>query len=112
MSRKLHNRLFKYFQDFDILITPTTPIYAFGLVLWTPEKIAGRPTSPLTFVSFTYPFNMTGFPAASIPCGFSSEGTPIGMQIIGMKYDELTVLQAAKAFQEIAPWQGKRPNLN
>ncbi|MCP4760352.1 MAG: amidase, partial [archaeon] len=55
--------------------------------------------------------NMTGLPAASIPSGFSKEGLPIGMQIVGNKYQDLLVLQVAKAFEDIAPWQDKRPNL-
>ena len=58
---------------------------------------------------FTYPFNISGHPAASIPCGWSSEGLPIGMQIVGKRFDELTVLQVCKAFEDIAPWQEKRP---
>jgi aspartyl-tRNA(Asn)/glutamyl-tRNA(Gln) amidotransferase subunit A len=57
----------------------------------------------------TYPFNLTGHPAASIPYGWTSEGLPIGMQIVGKKYDDLLVLQASKAFEEIAPWQDKKP---
>ena len=52
---------------------------------------------------------MTGQPVASIPCGWSNEGLPIGMQIVGRRFDELTVLQVSKAFEEIAPWQDKRP---
>ena len=61
------------------------------------------------WIPFTYPFNLTGHPAASIPCGWSNEGLPIGMQIIGKRLDELTVLQVSKAFEEIAPWQEKKP---
>ena len=61
---------------------------------------------------YTFPFNMTWNPAASIPCGWSKEGLPIGMQIVGKLWEESTVLQVSKAFEEIAPWQDKRPNLN
>lgn len=60
---------------------------------------------------FTYPFNMSGHPAASIPCGWSSEGLPIGMQIVGRRFDEATVLQVSKAFEGIAPWQEKIPKI-
>ena len=55
---------------------------------------------------------MTGLPAASIPSGWSNSGLPIGMQIVGRQYDEKTVLQVSKAFEEIAPWQEKRPKFN
>ena len=61
---------------------------------------------------YTFPFNMSGHPVASIPCGWSSEGLPIGMQIIGQRFDELTVLQVSKAFEEIQPWQDKKPEFN
>ena len=62
------------------------------------------------WIPFTYPFNLTGHPAASIPCGWSKEGLPIGMQIVGKRFDEATVLQVSKAFEEIAPWQERKPN--
>ena len=66
----------------------------------------------VSWMGFTYPFNMSGLPAASIPCGWSSEGLPIGMQIIGRRFDDKTVLQVSKAFEEIAPWQDKKPKFN
>ncbi len=74
-----------------------------------PPTIAGKGVSPVAFMSYTYPFNLTGNPAASIPCGWTSEGMPIGMQIVGKRFDELTVLQVGKAFEKIQPWQDKRP---
>ncbi|MFX1450631.1 MAG: amidase family protein, partial [Promethearchaeota archaeon] len=112
MRKTMYERLFKFFQDYDLLITPTTGVPAFEHGIMYPEKIGGKPASPLTWMSFTYPFNMTGLPAASIPCGWSSEGLPIGMQIVGRKYDDLTVLQASKAFEDIAPWQDRKPKLD
>jgi len=101
-----------YFRDYNILVTPTTAIPAFELGVMNPSKIGGKAASPLTWISFTYPFNLTGLPAASIPCGWTKEGLPTGMQIIGKRFDELTVLQVAKAFQELAPWQDKRPQFS
>jgi aspartyl-tRNA(Asn)/glutamyl-tRNA(Gln) amidotransferase subunit A len=103
--------LSEFFTNYDLLITPTTGVPAFDLGLMYPDRIAGKPASPLTWMSYTYPFNMTGIPAASIPCGWSKDGLPIGMQIIGKKFDELTVLQASKAFQDLAPWQNKHPDI-
>jgi len=61
-------------------------------------------------MTFTYPFNMSGLPAATIPSGWSNTGLPIGMQIVGKRFDEKTVLQVSKAFEEIAPWQEKIPS--
>ena len=100
------------FKKYDILLCPTTPVPAFDIDLKYPETIGGRSASVLTFISFLYIFNMTGYPAASIPSGFSKEGLPLGMQIVGKKFDELTILQVAKAFEEVRPWQDKRPSLN
>ncbi|TET57450.1 MAG: amidase [Promethearchaeota archaeon] len=107
---------YKYFKDFDILITPTTPIPAFKIEMGKRGTIfpiiKGKALNITSWMSYTYPFNMTGLPAASIPCGWTKEGLPIGMQIIGRRYDEKTVLQVSKAFEEIAPWQDKRPSFN
>ena len=110
--RKIYETFYeKIFNNFDIFITPTTPTPAFDIDLNFPEKIGGKVASVLTFIGFLYPFNMTGLPAASIPCGWTNDELPIGMQIVGNRFDELTILQVSKAFEEIAPWQGKRPNL-
>jgi aspartyl-tRNA(Asn)/glutamyl-tRNA(Gln) amidotransferase subunit A len=52
---------------------------------------------------------MTGHPAASVPCGFSTDGMPIGLQVIGRRADEVAVLQASAAFERAQPWMDKRP---
>lgn len=112
---QLYNAFHEYFKQYDILITPTTPIPAFKVEKTEHgirfPKIGRKAINITSWMSFTYPFNMTGLPAASIPCGWSEEGLPIGMQIIGKRYDEKTVLQVAKAFEEVSPWQVKKPNL-
>jgi aspartyl-tRNA(Asn)/glutamyl-tRNA(Gln) amidotransferase subunit A len=111
-QRKLiHEEIFKQFQKYDVLITPSTAVYPFELGKMFPSKIAGKRASPVAWMSFTFPFNLTGNPAASIPCGWSSEGTPIGMQIVGKQFDEETVLQVSKTFEELQPWQEKKPDL-
>jgi Asp-tRNA(Asn)/Glu-tRNA(Gln) amidotransferase A subunit family amidase len=111
--KKLYEVLGSYFQDYDLLITPTTPCPAFkpgwldsGTVF---PKIGKKMLNVITWMTFTFPFNMTGHPAASIPSGWTTTGLPIGMQIVGRRYDEKTVLQVAQAFEEISPWQDKRP---
>ena len=101
------------FKNYDILVTPTLPCPAFKpkwLESGTVFPIIGKKTLNITsWMTFTYPFNMSGLPAASIPSGWTKSGLPIGMQIVGRRYDEKTVLQVSKAFEEIAPWQDKRP---
>ena len=108
---KFYERINKIFEKYDILITPTVSIPAFELGMMFPPTINGKATSPTAWMPFTFPFNMTGNPAATIPSGWSKDGLPIGMQIVGPRFDELTVLQVSKAFEEIAPWQDKKPNL-
>jgi aspartyl-tRNA(Asn)/glutamyl-tRNA(Gln) amidotransferase subunit A len=109
---KMYEVLNQYFKNFDLLITPTTAVPTMDLGQVFVPKIAGKSVSPAGWVPFTSPFNMTWIPAASIPCGWSKEGIPIGMQIIGKRFDEKTVLQVSKAFEEIQPWQDKKPQLN
>ncbi|MFX1418171.1 MAG: amidase, partial [Promethearchaeota archaeon] len=108
------------FKKIDILITPTLPCTAFKIgnstiiddeTFLTNITINGKNITALGWLPFTYPFNISGHPAASIPCGWSSDGLPIGMQIVGKRFDELTVLQVSKAFEDVAPWQAKIPKL-
>jgi Asp-tRNA(Asn)/Glu-tRNA(Gln) amidotransferase A subunit family amidase len=94
---------------FDLLLTPTLATPAF-LIGQPPEVIAGqRVSDPLWgFTPFTYPFNMSGNPAASVPCGFTGEGLPVGLQIVGRHSDEATVIRASAAFEEARPWSAWR----
>ena len=100
----------KFLARFDLLLTPVTAVPAFEIGN-PPEEIGGRKGShPLwDFIPFTYLFNLTGNPAASAPAGFSSEGLPVGLHIIGNMKDEVTVLAASAAFEEAKPWANKRP---
>ena len=65
----------------------------------------------VSWAEFSYPFNFTGDPAASVPCGFTRDGRPVGLQIVGRRFDDLGVLQAAAAFEAAQPWADKRPPL-
>jgi len=108
----IYDNICKHFKEFDILITPTMACPAFELGISSPTEIEGKKVSVGAWSPYTHPFNMSGHPAASIPCGWTSEGLPIGMQIIGQRFDEVSVLQVSKAFEEIAPWQDKKPIFN
>ena len=70
-----------------------------------------HPWDWIQWAEFSYPFNFSGNPAASVPCGFTAEGLPVGMQIVGRRFADLTVLQAARAFEEARPWADRRPPL-
>jgi len=103
-KQELWRAVKKIFDKYDFLITPTTAVKPFEIGRIAPREIAGRLATPLAWMPFTYPFNFTGQPAASVPAGLSKEGLPIGMQIVGRKFDDLGVLKLSKAFQEISPW--------
>ncbi len=109
---KLYEAFYEFFKSYDILITPTIAIPPFELGIFYPPQINGKNVSPTAWMPFTFPFNITGHPAASIPCGWTDEGLPIGMQIVGNRFKDLLVLQVSQAFEEIAPWQEKRPKLD
>ena len=99
------------FEKFDLLLSPTMPVTAFSADK-LPEKIGGRPVYPNPSYGFhplTYPINIIGNPAASVPSGFSSDGMPIGLHIIGRMGDEETVLAASAAFERARPWAQHKP---
>ena len=101
----------KFFENYDLLITPQMPLVAWPVDQW-PTEINGAPTpSMFDRLPFTFPFNMTGQPAASVPCGFNSEGLPAALQIVGRWHADTLVLQAAAAFERVAPWVQHRPQL-
>ena len=103
--RKLVNREFaEVLQKVDVLVTPTMtqPAAAFE---------GYDATSTVRGPSFTAPFNLTGLPAISVPCGFTASGLPVGMQIAGKPFDEPGVIRAAYAYQQEARWFEQRPSI-
>jgi aspartyl-tRNA(Asn)/glutamyl-tRNA(Gln) amidotransferase subunit A len=98
------------FERYDLLLTPTIACPPFPVGLDNPAQIAGRAVPSYGWIPFTYPFNMTGHPAASVPCGFTGTGLPVGLQIIGRRRDDVAVLRAAAAFERARPWRGRRPS--
>ena len=96
---------------YDLLLTPTLPCTAFPVGKDQPGTVAGRETTYLSWTAFTYPFNLSGQPAATVPCGFASDGLPVGLQIVGRLKEDALVLRAAAAFERARPWQGTRPSL-
>ena len=95
-----------------MLVTPTVAVPPFPVGLNDVEIIAGQEVSPLIgWIPFTYPFNLTGQPAANVPCGWTADGLPIGLQIVGRRHDDVTVLRVAAAFEAARPWADKWPEL-
>lgn len=102
----------RFMDQYDLVLTPTLPCTAFPVGQDHPGTVNGHPTTYLGWTTFTYPFNVTGQPAATVPCGFDSQGLPIGLQIVGRYRDDVTVLRASAAFEQIAPWAQHRPTFN
>jgi Asp-tRNA(Asn)/Glu-tRNA(Gln) amidotransferase A subunit family amidase len=101
-----------FFERYDLLLTPTAAVPPFPITMQFPTEIGGRPnTSPLGWFPFTYPFAMSGQPAISIPCGMTASGLPVGLQVVGRRFAERTLLRAAAAFEAALPWSGRRPGL-
>lgn len=90
-----------FFERYELLLTPTMPTAAFAAGAPPPAAIAGRAVHGFGYTPFTFPFNLTGQPAISVPCGFTHDGLPVGLQIIGRRYADATVLRAATAFEEV-----------
>jgi aspartyl-tRNA(Asn)/glutamyl-tRNA(Gln) amidotransferase subunit A len=105
----LNRRLEALFADFDLLLTPTVPTEAFAAEGPPPAEIDGAPIPLLGAVAFTYPFNLSGHPAASVPAGLTLSGLPAGLQIVGPRHRDDLVLQAAGAFERVRPWNDSWP---
>jgi Asp-tRNA(Asn)/Glu-tRNA(Gln) amidotransferase A subunit family amidase len=92
-------------RPYDVVLSPTAPVAAFAAEWPCPTN---DPERPFEHIAFTLPFNMSEQPAASIDCGQTQAGLPIGLQIIGHRHDDLTVLQVARAWEALrptpAPW--------
>ncbi len=94
-----------FFQKFDILLLPTTPIPAPPIEGTQAVEAARRLTR------FTAPFNLAGLPALSLPCGFTGDAMPIGLQIVSKHWGEAKALQAGHAFEQATGWHKRRPNI-
>lgn len=91
---------------FDVVLSPTSPIPAFAAELASPSD---DPSRPFEHIAFTLPYNMSEQPAASINCGYTGGGLPIGLQIIGRRFDDLGVLQVSRAWERLRPPQRPWP---
>ena len=101
-----------FFETYDLLLTPTVACPPFPVGLDNPTEIAGKAVDPYAWIPFTYPLNLTGQPAASVPCGLTKDGLPIGLQIVGRRFDDAGVLCAAAAFERARPWADRRPPID
>jgi Asp-tRNA(Asn)/Glu-tRNA(Gln) amidotransferase A subunit family amidase len=109
----LYQRVRAFFDTYDLLLLPTTAARPYPAHGSYPSEVAGRLiTSPYELLLLTYAFNLTGQPAISVPAGWTDDGLPIGLQIVGRWRADASVLRAAAAFEAAAPWMHRRPPLD
>jgi aspartyl-tRNA(Asn)/glutamyl-tRNA(Gln) amidotransferase subunit A len=94
-----------FFEEFDVLLLPTTPIPA------PPIEGTQAIEAARQLTRFTAPFNLAGLPALSVPCGFTDEKLPIGLQIISRHWGEAKALQAGRTFEQATEWHKRIPNI-
>ena len=97
--------------DVDLLAGPTEPVTAPQLLAERVQVGEHEMGTTAALTQYSRPYNLTGFPAIAIPCGFSSDGMPISLQLAGRSFDELTVLRAAHAYEQATDWHKRRPNI-
>src|SRR5437762_2795759 len=100
-----------FLERFDLLLMPTVAVPPFPAGGAPPREIEGERVSVLGWMPFTFPFNLTGHPAASVPAGFIDDGLPVGLHIAGRRHADSTVLAASAALEATRPWSHHRPGL-
>jgi len=109
---ELRETIRQFFEKYDLLLSPTLPVVAFDVNKDLPPMLEGSDRNVVSWVYYTYPFNLTGQPAASVPGGYSKEKLPVGLQIVARTNKEVDIFRAAAAFEEAAPWAGRQPPLS
>jgi aspartyl-tRNA(Asn)/glutamyl-tRNA(Gln) amidotransferase subunit A len=107
---ELRLRTSEFHETYDLLLSPTLPIGAFEAGREVPEGWPHRRWT--SWAPFSYPFNLTQQPAASVPCGFTGSGLPVGLQIVGGRYQDALVLRAAHAYQTTHSLTEQRPSFS
>jgi aspartyl-tRNA(Asn)/glutamyl-tRNA(Gln) amidotransferase subunit A len=97
----LGHKMSTFCREFDLLLTPTLPIPAFEVGRLSPA--AADQSNWMNWTPFTFPFNLSQQPAASIPCGFTRAGLPVGLQVVAAKYRDDLVLRVARAYESLHP---------
>jgi amidase len=104
-------RIGQVFEDFDVLLTPTIPELPWRLSRWEGRGAVITTNAVAGVVAFTSVWNVTGQPAASVPAGFTSDGLPLAVQLIGRPHDETTLLSLSAQIESERPWADRRPSL-
>lgn len=109
IRNKLQDTGAAFFQRYDLLLTPTMTLPPFPVGVDFPPEVGGQSVTGMQWTAFTFPFNLTGDPAASVPAGWTTDGLPIGLQIVAPRWHDTRVLRAAAAFEAVQPWTQRRP---
>jgi aspartyl-tRNA(Asn)/glutamyl-tRNA(Gln) amidotransferase subunit A len=99
----------EFMTRFDLILTPTVPVVPFAIDLAGPGMSEFEAVADDAWTPALYPANLTGQPAASVPAGWTDDGLPVGMQIIGRRLEDRVVIAAAAAFEACQPWAERRP---
>jgi amidase len=106
----LWHRVRTFMEDFELLALPTAPVLPFPVEQPYPTEISGKPlVHYIQWAYLTYAITLLGLPAISVPCGVSRDGLPVGLQLVGRRRQEASVLRAAAAFEAAAPWVDRIP---
>lgn len=105
VRHRVNRAMTAFFEEYDLLLTPTTASTAFGIDSGPPTSIGGKEVGPAGFLPFTYPFNFTGHPAASVPGGFAPDGMPVGLQIVAPRFEEKLLLGVSAAYEDAHPFR-------
>jgi aspartyl-tRNA(Asn)/glutamyl-tRNA(Gln) amidotransferase subunit A len=106
-SYELREQARRFFERYDLLLPPTLPVSAFGAGVNVPPEQPYR--NVVSWVCYTYPFHLTGDPAASTPCGFTADGLPVGLRTVAATNREADLLLLGAAFESARPWAHRYP---
>ena len=102
----------RFFERYDYLLTPTVSVPALAVERLVPQGFPEHPWDWFSWCPHAFVFNLTWNPAATVPAGFTRDGRPVGLQIVGRRFDDTGVLRAAAAYERVRPWAQHRPALD
>ena len=111
VRKHVNNKMWRFMRKYDLLLTPTLCVPPFEVGIQGPTVIDGKPVDQFEWLHFTYPMNLTGQPAATVPAGWTDDGLPVGLQIVGRHLGDAMVLRASACFEAAQPWKHRWPPL-
>jgi len=112
---ELYAQVQGWFERFDVILTPTLTRTALPIEekLFEPIEIEGRKTDTVrkAWYPYTHPFNLTGHPAVTLPCGFHGDGLPVAIQLVGRRGEDARLFRVAALYEQARPWAGGRPQI-